>query len=304
MKRNSHTTLWMLFLVMLALLPINMLAEGLKIDSFEATSDISATQQPRKDENMKICALVKILVIDKVTDVRGNTVADGNGQLLVKKGMETWVWLKPGSQQMTVFTATHGATVVNFALFGISELSSSTTYYLTLLDEGSEKGNAGMLKVNYMPIDCEVFIDGNKAGMTPGLFRNLPTGKHELEVRKNGYNTAKERILISSAQTVSVSGKLVKESLGKKAVSLSESTGKVVSNVMISGILSVNYEPQDSEVLIDGMLLGYSPDNFFLYNGDYELEIRHEGYESEKRNISITRGGRFSVSGQLKANNK
>lgn len=31
--------------------------------------------------------------------------------------------------------------------------------------------------MNRLPIDCEVFIDGNKAGMTPGLFRNLPTGE-------------------------------------------------------------------------------------------------------------------------------
>lgn len=278
--------------------PLAASAEGLIIESFEATNDISATQVPRRDASGKICALVKILVIDKIISVDGNTVKDASGRMLVTKGMETWVWLVPGTKQIKVSTEEHGDTEILFSTYGIEEVSSSTTYYLTLLDEYSTSGGTGKLNINYMPINCDVLIDGIKIGTTPGVFKGLATGSHTVEIVKDGFDTSKERIIISSKKVATISGNLAK---AKTPIASTDATTSV-SNDVITGELIINHEPYDCEVLIDGLWLGRAPDRFTVCEGSYELEFRAFGFESEKRNITIGAGQTITIKGHLKAN--
>jgi formylglycine-generating enzyme required for sulfatase activity len=205
--------------------------------------------------------------------------------------METWVYLTPGCQGINVITSKHGTVKVVFAQHGVKELSASTTYYLTLADAGSRSGQMGNLHVNYMPVGCEVLLDGKSIGKSPRIFNSIPTGRHTMIIKKNSYETVTETILVSSTETVAISGKLMKKETD------------VISGNM--GRLTVDYEPKDCDVLLNGTVIGKTPGVFSDINpGDYLLEIKHDNYYTEQRNITIGSGQSIIVKGQLHLNNE
>ena len=62
----------------------------------------------------------------------------------------------------------------------------------------------GTLSVDSDPLDAEVWLDGRKTGSTPDIFRNILAGNHELELRKQGYKSAKRTVTISEGKVESV----------------------------------------------------------------------------------------------------
>lgn len=68
----------------------------------------------------------------------------------------------------------------------------------------------GSLDVGYTPVDAEVYIDGQRVGTSPDVFRNLLVGTHKVELRKDGYATKSHTVTISEGQTASLSGALEK----------------------------------------------------------------------------------------------
>lgn len=68
----------------------------------------------------------------------------------------------------------------------------------------------GSLDVNYTPQDAEVYIDGQKVGTSPDVFRNLLIGTHKVELRKDGYANKSLTVTIEEGQTASLSGALEK----------------------------------------------------------------------------------------------
>lgn len=68
----------------------------------------------------------------------------------------------------------------------------------------------GSIDVNYTPQDAEVYIDGQKAGTSPDVFRNILVGPHKVELRKEGYANKNHTVTIEEGQTASLSGALEK----------------------------------------------------------------------------------------------
>jgi len=61
----------------------------------------------------------------------------------------------------------------------------------------------GTVLVNSTPTGAEIFIDGNRAGISPILIADLVSGNHTLEARKSGYNaTTQEARVIGGHMTV------------------------------------------------------------------------------------------------------
>ncbi len=69
--------------------------------------------------------------------------------------------------------------------------------------------SVGQLDINYMPVNAEVVIDGEKKGTSPNLFKNLTVGSHHVEIRKEGYQNETKTVTIAEGQTASLSGSLV-----------------------------------------------------------------------------------------------
>ena len=122
----------LLLLTMSLLLSLMAQAQKLTIEGMQATNDLSASQQRRQDLNGEPCALVKVQLAATDVTFEGNVIPP-----VEYKGGEYWVYLTQGSKELRIkhqavpptFLPCH----VKFTDYGIKDIQSLTTYYLTLL---------------------------------------------------------------------------------------------------------------------------------------------------------------------------
>ena len=85
----------------------------------------------------------------------------------------------------------------------LSELEKRTETFAALT------AITGSLNVNYMPIDAEVWIDGEKAGLSPDRF-SVMVGSHKVELRKAGYASKTESAIVKEGEETLIEGELTK----------------------------------------------------------------------------------------------
>lgn len=93
----------------------------------------------------------------------------------------------------------------------------------------------GNLDVNYKPTNAEVWLDGKKLGTSPDIFRNIIIGTHEVELRKDGYQSEKKTVTISEGQTASLTGSLT-ASATAVTTSGGYSSGAAVETFTVNGV--------------------------------------------------------------------
>ena len=126
-----------------------------------------------------------------------------------------------------------------------------------------------------------LYVDKKSVGNVPWS-GSLKEGMHLIEVKKNGYRSQQKTILLSQQQKLDVG------------------FGELVA---ILGNLSVNYKPFGADVYVDGKKLGQSPRVFNgLLVGNHQVEVRKDGYATDKKSIMISEGQTASISGILASN--
>ena len=126
-----------------------------------------------------------------------------------------------------------------------------------------------------------LYVDKKSVGNAPWS-GSLKEGMHLIEVRKNGYRSQQKTIQLSQQQKLDVS------------------FGELIA---IQGNLSVNYKPFGAEVYVDGEKLGQSPRVFNgLLIGNHQVEVRKDGYATDKKSVTISEGQTMSISGTLSSN--
>ena len=126
-----------------------------------------------------------------------------------------------------------------------------------------------------------LYIDKKSVGNVPWS-GSLKEGMHLVEVKKNGYHCQQKTIQLSQQQKLDVA------------------FGELIA---IQGNLSVNYKPFGAEVYVDGKKLGQSPRVFNgLLVGNHQVEVRKDGYTTDKKSVTISEGQTMSISGTLASN--
>ena len=126
-----------------------------------------------------------------------------------------------------------------------------------------------------------LYVDKKSVGNVPWS-GSLKEGMHLIEVKKNGYRSQQKTIQLSQQQKLDVV------------------FGELVA---ILGNLSVNYKPFGAEVYVDGKKLGQSPRVFNgLLVGNHQVEVRKDGYTTDKKSVTISEGQTMSISGTLYSN--
>ena len=69
----------------------------------------------------------------------------------------------------------------------------------------------GSMVVSVKPIGSEVWMDGSKLGTSPGVFNNVLATKHNIEVKKAGYQTLRKTIELTEGEKNTIDGALEKE---------------------------------------------------------------------------------------------
>ena len=126
-----------------------------------------------------------------------------------------------------------------------------------------------------------LYVDKKSVGNAPWS-GSLKEGMHLVEAKKNGYRSQQKTIQLSQQQKLDVS------------------FGELVA---ILGNLSVNYKPFGADVYVDGKKLGQSPRVFNgLLVGNHQVEVRKDGYATDKKSVTISEGQTASISGTLSSN--
>jgi len=127
----------------------------------------------------------------------------------------------------------------------------------------------GQLKVSSGLNDIEVFIDGEVAGIAPGLIDGIPRGPHIVEFRKYRYFALQQEMDI--------------EGLGRTQlleVELKPAWGQ----------MQINSVPQDADVFIDGQRTGSTPLSTEVLETGSQLSIARKGYKTWERQVSVKAG--------------
>ena len=126
-----------------------------------------------------------------------------------------------------------------------------------------------------------LYVDKKSVGNVPWS-GSLKEGMHLVEAKKTGYRSQQKTIRLSQQQKLDVAfGELLP----------------------ILGNLSVNYKPFGADVYVDGNKLGQSPRVFNgLLVGNHQVEVRKDGYATDKKSVTISEGQTMSISGTLASN--
>ena len=123
-----------------------------------------------------------------------------------------------------------------------------------------------------------LYVDKKSVGNAPWS-GSLKEGMHLVEAKKNGYRSQQKTIQLSQQQKLDVA------------------FGELIA---IQGNLSVNYKPFGAEVYVDGKMFGQSPRVFNgLLVGNHQVEVRKEGYTTDRKTVMISEGQTANIMGTL-----
>ena len=136
------------------------------------------------------------------------------------------------------------------------------------------------LRVECATRGARVFIDGQQRGTAPWS-GPLYAGNHKVEVRLDGYHPQQQSVSLSEKESRTLTFPALQQMVGR---------------------LNVNYRPLGSEVLVDGIRVGTSPNVFRdIAVGPRRVEIRKEGYQPQSQTVTIKENEQSELSGSLTA---
>ncbi|MDE7414081.1 MAG: sel1 repeat family protein [Muribaculaceae bacterium] len=129
----------LLFLALSSLLSSSICSgQRLKVATFEIQpKDLSARTDPRADNSGQLCALLKIYVMDKITEVQGNVMGD-----IVDKGVEKWVYVSDHTKQIKLNFEKHFPLMITFSDYDYPTVSEQMVYVIELEDANGVKNSA------------------------------------------------------------------------------------------------------------------------------------------------------------------
>ena len=169
------------------------------------TTDFIPGDDQRSDLNKQLAALVKVQVVDEITDVEGNVVGD-----IVNHGVEKWIYLAQGSRNMKIHLKNNLPIRVVFRDYKINGLKSNRVYELVLKvtqtgndnKTSEEKGNYLQLQVSPAKAIVSIWSEGAapksyrpEADGTIKMF--LPYGRYYYKAGATGYNDTEGSVFVN-----------------------------------------------------------------------------------------------------------
>ena len=134
------------------------------------------------------------------------------------------------------------------------------------------------LSVSCATAGADIYVNTERLGSDSWSGTMLP-GVYRIEARKQGYRNAQQTVTL--------------EERDDKRVTLPE-LQPIVGNI------SVDYQPINAEVWLDGKKLGTSPDIFRnILIGSHQLELRMDGYLADTKTITVEEGKTLSLTGTM-----
>ena len=200
----------------------------------------------------------------KVTPPNAKVEIDGEEQEMDDSG-EMSYYLEKGTHTYTVSAAgytPHTETV---------ELTEKLTRNIDL------ESKKATLTLTCATDGVTFYVNGQQKG-TDNWTGSLLAATYRVEARKAGHKNRSQTVTLAEKDKQTVAFPALEE---------------------ITGRLSVDYKPIDSEVWIDGKRAGSSPDVFTVMEGSHSVEIRKDGYIAHKESVNVEESGETPVQGSL-----
>ena len=203
-------------------------------------------------------------------------------------------------------------TVIGTVMLTLFAINSAHAQYPYPLEPLFGVGSA--LRVDVTPNDAEVFLDGYLVGTVDvfdGFFQRLRArpGEHEIEIYKDGYHSVLQKIYLSPASTFRVKYDMQPLRTGEtpdpRPVPRNPSQtprgprdrdreGGGPRNATGVGSISIQVQPDDAEVLIDGEEWehGGAGERLVLQipQGRRHVEVRKPGLRTFSQDVDIRSG--------------
>jgi hypothetical protein len=128
---------------------------------------------------------------------------------------------------------------------------------------------AGLALVTSKPIGAEISYNNASLGQTPLLLTTLSLGTHRLTLSLPGFQNKNVDLVIEDRTPVKLE----------------------VDLMSASGTLTIETDPADAEVFINGISRGKTPTTIErIPEGSVNIEIKSLGYESHARQVSLAAG--------------
>ncbi len=131
--------------------------------------------------------------------------------------------------------------------------------------------NRGLVTILTEPPGGDLYVDGKSRGVTPVTVDNLLPGRHEILIRKTGYDDYRDVVSVAIDKNIEYTEYLVP--------------------LPDSGFISITSTPVGADVIIDGRLAGKTPTNLQrIPAGNHTVELVKAGYWNFTAILPITGG--------------
>ena len=244
--------------------------------TMQETNDIIAGDDQKRDFTKQLCALVKVEVLDEISDVDGNVMGD-----IVIRGSEKWIYMAKGSKNLKLILKNNLPVTVMFRDYGISALKSNRVYVLRLdvpnkakPEEAKVESNNLQMKLN--PANAKVYIWGknqekqaHQAENGDGMLKvYLPYGRYYYRAEADGYHSAEGEVFVDDKDRW-------------ESVNLQVIMGNITLSCPTKG---VEYYVDDELRLKDKKDVNWSGQ---LAPGQHVVEARKKGYANSSQTIFV-----------------
>lgn len=134
------------------------------------------------------------------------------------------------------------------------------------------------LNISTSTSGTQIFVNDQLRG-TNSWTGSLPAGTYRVEGRLTGHRNHQQIITLQQRDQKQIA---------------------IPALQAIMGNLNVNFQPTNTEVWIDGKKAGNSPDIFRnIHVGNHDIELRANGYDNKKIQVTIEEGKTASLTGSL-----
>ena len=140
----------------------------------------------------------------------------------------------------------------------------------------------GNVDISSIPAGATIYLDGNYAGIAPRMISDIPTGKHAISLKLDGYYDWKSEIEIVKGKTVTISAQMEK------------------SEIPYDGSINIQSTPSNAEVYVNDVFKGNTPLIIReLGPGTYHINLKLTGYQDWDASVDVSVDEQEKISANL-----
>jgi hypothetical protein len=157
---------------------------------------------------------------------------------------------------------------------------------------------SGSLQVT-ASLEANVFVDGERRGMTPRNLKDVPLGSHTVRVTRPGYAPQEQTVVLTAEEPAASPTFTLRRAAGEAPAGAGRTPA--VKSVLIVIIEST---PPGARIRIDGRDLGPTPLTVRqLRPGTHALELRMPGYKPWSQRLTVAAGENRRITAALERDN-